>query len=126
MVDLPDHGGVSRDAAQHDSLPERTIAVEHAAVGLGGHTTEHLLVAVGGQPDFVDVILDVEVRVVDPQRVGDEERWEHDALAVPGQQVHAGADLLDHVLSGELALVDHAATDVHGLVGALHVEEGGV
>ena len=84
------------------------------------------MVAVLRDPDLFDVVLQVERRVVDPHRVGDEEGREQHALAVARQQVHAGGKLFDHVLAGELAFVDHAAADVHRLVGAFDIEEGGI
>ncbi len=125
-MDLPDDRGVAGNAAEQDPLPERSVAVEHAAVGLGGGAGECLMIAVLRDPDLFHVVLQVERRVVDPHRMGDEEGREQHALAVTRQQVHAGGELFDQDLARELAFVDHAAADVHRLVGALDVEKRGV
>src|SRR5256885_1648201 len=79
-------------AVEDREVPQRAVTLEETAVELAAHPGQHPVVAGGGECLLVDVVGDVEIRVVLPGGVGDAERRGHDLLPVPGQEVHAVAD----------------------------------
>jgi hypothetical protein len=65
-------------------------------------------------PGVTDVVLEVEVRVVDPQGTPGLERGGGQLLAVARHQVQASADVVQEVLKGRRrALEDEHPADVH-------------
>ena len=124
VVQLEEDDGASAGVAVEDGqVPQRAVALEEPAVQLTAHPGQHPIVSWGGERLLVDVVGDLEVGVVFPGGMGDAERRRHDLLAVPRQEVHAVADHPDHVGGGDVAVVDHALGDVHGLFRAFPAEE---
>ena len=127
VVDLPDDRGMAVGSAlEQDQLPERVAAIQHPPVHTAADLGHRAVVAGGGQHDLVDVVSDVEVRVVLPRRMRERERGEHDLLPVAGQPMQPVEEQARQLLAGDAALVEHAASDVHGLLGLLEIEEGGI
>ena len=76
------------------------------------------------QRDALDVLVDVEVRVVDPDRRAQAERRTGEPLAQPRQQVQATADVGEEVVvAGRRALADQHGADRHVAVGFLVGQE---
>ena len=79
------------EPVDHPQLPERLRAVEPLREGPGGERAELLLVAGGGQGGVADVVVEVEVRVVDPDRAALVERHEAQLLAEARDEVEPRA-----------------------------------
>ena len=79
-------------------LPQRLRAVEPLGVDPGGERAQLLLAAGLRQRGVAQVVLEVEVRVVDPQRPAGLERRERELLAVARDQVQAAADVVGEVV----------------------------
>jgi hypothetical protein len=129
VVDLREHRDVAvLHALDHPHLPERTGAVERDG-GEPAHERGQLLAVAGrGQRGGPDVVVEVEVRVLDPQRVVQAEG--HLGQPPPerrGQVEPLAVDLLDPVeVDGAVGLrrvEDHQARDVHVRRRRLEVEE---
>ena len=125
VVRLGQHGPAPvLEALDHPDLPERLGAVEL----LGHHPADQLaelaLAARGGQRGVAQVVLDVEVRVVDPDRTPQLEGDEADLLAVARDQVELGVHHGDDVAEGRRrTLEDGHRGDVHVGHVVLDVEE---
>ena len=79
------------------------------------------------QRGLAHVVVEVEVRVVDPDRPALVEGDEAQLLAEARHQVQARADVVAELGVGRRrALEDAGRGDVHVGAGALHVEEGGI
>ena len=88
----------AREALDERDLPQRPRAVQPAR-HLGADELGELRVAAGRrQPRHAHVPADVEVVVVDPDRVGDPRRGVLQALAVARNEVQPRADALDQPL----------------------------
>ncbi len=73
------------------------------------------------------VVLDVEARIVDPQRPARAGGRDCELLAVARQQVQAPADVFEHVLVRRRGAVEQQQTaDVHMRTRALLMQEAGV
>ena len=80
-----------------------------------------------GQRGVADVVLEVEARVVDPQRAAGLQRRGGELLAVARHQMQAPADVVEVVVEGRRrALEEEHAADVHVRGRAFLVQEGGV
>ena len=108
-------------------LPERLRAVEALREGPGREGPELLLVAGGGQGGVADVVVEVEVRVVDPDRAALVERDEPQLLAEAGDEVQPRFEVVAELVEvRRRAVEDHRRGDVHVGSVALQVEEGRV
>ena len=88
---------------------------------------ELILAARRGQGAVPYVVLDVEVRVVDPDRPAEVEGNEPHNLAVPGHQGQLAGDRAVHVaVARRRALEDGHRRDVHVADAVLHVQERGI
>ena len=108
-------------------LPQRAVRVEP----LREHPAEQraqLLVAAGcGNRGVPQVVVEQEVRVVDPHRAGEVERHPLHPLAVAGQAAEAGLQVRGELVVGRCrALEDQQRADVHLLPVVLELEEAGV
>ena len=95
--------------------------------GAGGEVAQLLLAAGGGEGGVADVVVEVQVGVVDPDRAALVEGDEAELLAEARDQVQprlqVGAEL---VVGRRRAVEDHRRGDVHVGAVALEVQEGGV
>ena len=108
-------------------LPQRLGAVELLGEDPRGQAPQLLPVARRGQRGVADVVLEVEVRVVDPHRAPAVQRGVGELVAVARDQVQPPADLFEEVLHRRRwAFDDRQSADVHVRVGSLLVQEGGV
>ena len=112
----------------HVHLPQRTAPVERPRHHL--RTEARKLVEVAGcrQGDASHVVLELDVGILDPERMVELERDLRQPPAERRQQVEPALDqredLLEGVATGHGGRVEHArAADVHVVVGRLHVEE---
>ena len=81
----------------------------------------------GGQRGVADVVVEVEVRVVDPHRAAEPPRHEAHLLAVAGNARElAGDQRQDLVVRGARSFEDGARADVHVGDAVLGVEERAV
>ena len=115
------------EALDHPDLPERLGAIEL----LRHHATDQLaqfaLAARSGQRRVAQVVLDVEVRVVDPDRTPQLEGNEADLLAITRHEVQLGVHHGDDVAEGRRGpLEDGDRGDVHVGHVVLEMEERGV
>ena len=111
----------------HPDLPQRLGAVELLRHDAADQLAQLALAARGGQRRVAQVVLDVEVRVVDPDRASQLEGDEADLLAVPRDEVELGVHHGDDVAEGRRrALEDGDRGNVHVGHVVLDVEERGV
>ena len=130
------HLGHERDVPPGQSfdqphLPERAVAVELVAVDVGGELGQFVHPAGRGERGSAQVVVDVEVRVVDPDRMteaeGDldqpavEHRGEGDALGDQRAQPAEGVPAPDRG-----GVEDRGHRHVHVQRWRLHVQEAGV
>ena len=113
-------------------LPERPAAVEQHRMQPRRQRLELLERARLGQHHVAHVVVEVDVVVVDPDRVGEVERHQRELAGEHRRHVHALGDVRLHrlvvalagVAGGRLEQVE--AADVHRHLGAFHVQEGAV
>ena len=114
-------------ALDQPQLPERLAAVELLGEDPRRQVAQLLLGAGRRQRGLAHVVVEVEVRVVDPDRPALVEGDEAQLLAEARDQVQARGDVVAELLvGGRRALEDDRRGDVHVGAGALHVEERGV
>ena len=112
-------------ALDQPQLPERLGAVELLGEDPRRQVAQLLLGARRRQRGLAHVVVEVEVRVVDPDRPALAEGDEAQLLAEARHQVQARGDVVaELVVGGRRALEDDRRGDVHVGAGALHVEEG--
>jgi hypothetical protein len=122
-----DREPVARQALDEPDLPQRLAAVELLGEQPAGEPPELVVAARGGQPRVAQVVAEVEVRVVDPDRAALLERDARQPLAVARDEVQARLQRVEQVVVlGRLALERHDRGDMHVRAGVLDVEEGGV
>ena len=107
-------------------LPERPLMV-HRPCHQPRDQVEKLLVVAGcGQRGAPDVVVEVEVDVVDPDRAGQMAGHVEHALPVPGQVAEPLPDQRQHLLVAAAvtrALENGHSADVHRRRGVLQVQE---
>ena len=114
-------------ALHEPHLPQRLRAVEALGEDPGGQPQQLLLVSRRRQRGLADVIGEVEVGVVHPQRPAGAQGRITDLLAIARNEVEPPADVLEEVLVGRWRPLERGdATDVHMGPAALLEEEGGV
>jgi len=120
MVALADDGeAVFVKALDQPQLPERLGAVELLREDPCGEVAQLLLGAGRGQRRAAYVVVEVEERVVDPDRATLVEGDEAELLAEAGDQVQARLDLVAELfMRGRRALEDDRRGDVHVGAGA--------
>ncbi len=127
LVNLGDDGDPPvGEPLDDDELPQRTGPVERPGLEPGDELGELGVRPRPGQRGAADVVADVEVLVVDPDRVREPGRDPADPLPVPGDERDAGGDVLDEAVEVKAAgrrLEDHDAADVHRRRRLLEVEE---
>jgi hypothetical protein len=115
------------EALDQPHLPQRLGAVQALGEDPRGQQQQLLLGAGVGQRGVADVVLEVEARIVDPQRHAHLDRRKGELLAVARDEVQARSDVVDEVLVGRSrALEDRQRADVHVRRRVLLGEEGGV
>ena len=130
------HLGVKTDppvghALDHIELPQRPAAVEQAGVQTGAQRL-HLRHGAGlRQHGAAHVVVEVDVVVVDPDRVGQVKRHQCQLAGEHRRQVHAAGDMgLDRIepvvhRSGR-RLEQRQAADMHRHLGTFEVQKGAV
>jgi hypothetical protein len=129
---VDDHDLATAQALDDGYLPERPAMIERAR-----EDPHHLGAQLGRiagrfQENPADVLAEIEVGVVDPDRVVEVEGHERDLLPIPRHQVEAIGDrILDAncaMAAGKVGawLEDVDGADVERRVGALRVEEPGI
>ena len=128
MVHLRDERPLaSSEAFDHPRLPQRPMPVE-----LLRHQPPHQGVEIRfragrWQRGMADVVLEVEMRVVDPHRPAQPARHETHLLPVAGDHRQLARDQRDDlVVTGRRTFEDRARPDVHVGDPVLHVEEHAV
>jgi hypothetical protein len=112
------------EALHEPGLPQRLGAVERLGVDAGGERPQLVLGARLGERGVADVELEVEARVVHPQRPAALQGRERELLAVARDEVQPRADVVDERLEGRRrAFEDEHGPDVHVRGGALLREE---
>ena len=89
---------VVRQALDEPQLPQRPVPVQRLGEHAPGEPLELLVAAGARERGVADVVGDVEVGVVDPDRPALLERDERQPLAVAGDEVKPGLDLLDKLV----------------------------
>ena len=122
-----DREAVAGQALDQPQLPERLRAVELLGEDPRRQVAQ-LLVGTGRrQRGLADVVVEVEVGVVDPDRPPLGEGDEAQFLAESRHQVQARGDVIaEFLVARRLAAEDRGRGDVHMGAGALQVEERGV
>ena len=129
---LGDRGDVAvLEALDHVHLPQRAAAVERSAEDVGRELGQLGGAAGSRQGRPSHVVVDVEVGVLDPQRVVELERDLDEAPPERRQQVEPALDELDHLLEGVAAgdggrVEDGRRRHVHVDRRRLEIEEGGI
>ncbi len=128
MVRLGQHGPASvLEALDHPDLPQRLRAVELLRHDASHQLAQLALAAGGGQRRVAQVVLDVEMRVVHPDRASQLEGNGADLLAVARDEVELGIHHGDDVAERRRgALEDGDRGNVHVGHVVLDVEERGV
>ena len=128
VVGLGQQGeAVAGQPLDQPDLPQRPRAVERLGEDAAGKPLELLVAARAGQRRVAHVEADVEVRIVDPDGAPLVERHERQPLAVAGDQMEPGDDLVHEVLVGRRVAVEHhAPTDVHVRRVALQMQKRAV
>ena len=122
-----DREAVALEALHQPQLPERLGAVELLREDPRGERPQLVLAAGLGQPRVADVVGEVEVDVVGPERPARLERRLDEPLSEAGHQVEAAAHVLDEVdVERRRPLEDQDRADVHVAGGALVGQERGV
>src|SRR5271156_3259703 len=85
-------------AVDEVGLPERAAAVQRPRVQAGCLDRQLPIIPWGGQREFADMKLDVEIGVLDPVRLGQPQRHHHPAAAERREQKRAGLDELGQPL----------------------------
>ena len=115
------------EALDSPQLPQRLRAVELLGEDPRGQVEQLLLRARFGQRGLADVVLEVEVRIVGPQRPAGAQRGDGETLAVAGDEVQPAAQRVGDLLERRWRpLEDRHGPDVHVRDGALLVQERGV
>ena len=131
VVGLGQQGeAVALQPLHQPELPERLGAVELLREDARGEPLQLLLAARLGQRGVADVVGQVEVDVVGPERPAGLQRRHDEALAEARHLAQAAAHVLDQVdVFGRRALEDQDRADVHvarrGLVGQERGVDGG-
>jgi hypothetical protein len=125
MVALADdREAVPRQALDQPELPEGLGAVELLGEDPRRQVAQLLVGAGRRQGGLAHVVVEVEVRVVDPDRPALGEGDEAQLLAEAGDQVQARGDVLAELGVGRrFASEDRGRGDVHVGAGALQVQE---
>ena len=132
VVHLGDDTDVAVGQALHDvELPERAAPVERGAGDLRGHLGQLPMPAGARGSDATDVVVEVEVRILDPDRVVQAERHRHDAAPERRHQVQPRLDEVLDRLEVVAALhrrriEDRGHGDVHVHARRLEVQKGRV
>ncbi len=129
VVDDGDAGGAAaRQALDVVEGPQRPLARQGGA-GQLGHQFGQLGVASGRlEPQALHMLVEAEVRILDPERRHQVERHVDQAAAEAGQQVQALGDALAHRVEAEAGgrtgqVEQRQAAEVHRCPGGLEVEE---
>jgi len=102
----------------HPHLPEGSVAVELLREDPRDQAQQLALVTGARQRGLPDVVEDVEIGVIDPDRPGGVHRGKRQPLAVTGDEMQATANQVEDVLEGWRRAFEHGhAAHVH--VGAL-------
>jgi hypothetical protein len=105
---------VALEALHEPHLPERLRAVEALREDAPDQKRELVVVARGGERRVPDVVVEVQARVVHPNRLARLERREGELLPVAGDKMEAGLDVLDElVVARRRPLEDADSADVH-------------
>ena len=132
VVGLVDQGDPAAGQPLDDvDLPQRPGAIQRAGDQPADQFVQLDVGARLRDRGTPDVVGDVEVLVVDPDRPGQPTRHEPHLLPVPGHQVQPRLDQVDDLRVLELRAVrvgleDDDAADVHRCAGVLGVQERGV
>jgi len=111
-------------AVDEQQFPERLRAVQAVGEDPPGEVLQLLLAARRGQAGVAQVVAQVEVRVVDPDRPALVERDAGEALAKAGDEVQARLDQLAQLVVGRRGPVeDGDRCDVQACPGLLEVQE---
>ncbi len=122
-----DREAVALEALDQPQLPERLRAVELLGEDPRGEVAQLLLGARRRQGGLADVVVEVEVGVVDPDRAALAEGDEAELLAEARDEVQARLDVVAELFVGRRrAVEDDHRGDVHVGAASLHVEECGV
>ena len=126
-----DTDAVLLEPLDHPDLPERFAAVQGHRCDAGGHICQLSSSSWFRCVDAVDVEVEVEVGVLDPNGVVEVERHGHQATPEGGNQVHAlcdePADGVEGVPAGHgVGVEDRRHGHVHVGIGGLEVGECGV
>ena len=108
-------------------FPQRTVAVERLGHDPSHQAAERSVVTRCGQRRVSQVVREVEMGIVDPDRSAQLERHRTHSLAVAGDQVELGGDHPRDVVERRRRVGEHAyRADVHMADPVLQVEELGV
>ena len=108
-------------------FPQRTIAVEWLGHDPSHQAAERSVIARCGQRCVSQVVREVEMGIIDPDRSAQLERHRTHSLAVAGDEVQLGGDHPRDVVEGRRRVGKHAhPADVHVADPVLQVEELGV
>ena len=122
-----DREAVALEALDEPQLPERLRAVELLGEDPRGEVAQLLLGAGRRQGGLADVVIEVQVGVVDPDRAPLAERDEAELLAKARDEVEARLDVVAELVVGRRrAVEDDRRGDVHVGAAALHMEECGI
>ena len=122
-----DREAVALEALDQPQLPERLGAVELLGEDPRGEVAQLLLGARRRQRGLTDVVVEVEVRVVDPDRAALAEGDEAELLTEAGDEVQARLDVVAELfVARRRAIEEDHRGDVHVGAASLQVEECGV
>ncbi len=109
-------------ALDRPQLPQRLVAVEVLGEDAGGHLAQLLLASGLGDGGVAQVVVEAEVRIVDPHGRPDGERNGADLLAVAGHEAELAGDHRAELIERRWRpLEDADAADVHRRGVVLHV-----
>ena len=122
-----DREAVPVEPLDQPQLPERLAAVELLGEDPRRQVAQLLLGARRGKRGLPYVVMEVEVRIVNPDRPALAEGDEAQLLAEARHQVQARGDVVAELfVAGRRPLEDAGRGDVHVGAGALHVKKGGI
>jgi hypothetical protein len=122
-----DREPLSLESLDQPQLPERLRAIELLGEDPRREVPQLLLASGRGEGGVADVVTQVQVGVVDPDRATAAEGDEPKLLAEPGDEVQPGGDVVAELDVGRCrALEERRRGDVHVGAVALEVEERGV